>query len=608
MSGLKKKWPSYVLVINTFFVLLFLGFTFFTINNLKLIEALTGGVEFVNDVEVSLDALDNPLYISSGSQADSVELGGTDFEVYGVPESIPFELKTDTHRIFSVSPQDGSADFSLSTLNIAHPGYLSQWTMGTANTIDYILGVGSQEEAYFIERDGSEIEESPQFATSESELVFNSTGDGTYVVESTEGGVVFTEDTILDLEGLEVTVFIAQGSKAGYLRISDTELEVYGIPEGEFFKLKTEEHTVLNVSPVIDTADFSISSSNIDSLGYLNEWYGDSSDSTDFIVGASQANFYYTVLRNGTEIEGSPFLSDSEGDVSFNTYGVGTYNIGISHGVGDAHLRGYAWSDNIGWICFSSQDDPETDVDYGVNLEEGGVLSGYAWSDNVGWISFTEDDLVGCPEGECSAKIENNELIGWAKVLSNDEWISLSGEVNGEEYGPYLVGEDFHDWAWGDTTLGWISFNCLNNNECTTSDYKVWISGLQVVSPTVRTNPATDIDPEGTATLNGTLLGMGGYDEATVWFEWGETDTLGSETLEEEREVLTEVGSFTHEISVVLDETYYFRAVAENEEGMFYGNILGFTVAERSGDIIITFGDFYKGIEISADGKIEIID
>lgn len=576
-------------------------------------EALVGGVEFSDDVELGLGGLDVPVYISGGSEADSVEIDGTELDVFGAPEEEVFEIKTDTHRMLSIFPYESSADFSLSSTNISYAGYLSQWTMGTPNPINYVLGVQEEGEIYFIQRDGSDIEESPQLSDAQEEISFDATGDGTYTITGEGEGVTFTEDVILDLEGLDVTVYIAEGSRAGYLTVGETTLDVYGIPEGEFFKLKTDEHTVLSLEPAESSADFSITSDDIDSAGFISEWYADS-DTTEFTAGTFHNDFYYTVSRNEEEIENSPFLSyeseDGGYEISFNASGVGTYNIHESHELGEAYLRGWAWSDNIGWVCFSSQDDPEAETTYGVNLEEDNELSGYAWSDNLGWISFNESDLVGCPEEPCIAKLESNELVGWGKVLSNDEWISLSGDIgeNGDEYGVELIGSDFHGYAWGDETIGWLSFNCENENECEESDYKVWLSGLEVVTPTVRTNPASNIDPAGTAVLNGTLLDTGGHDETTVWFEWGTDSGLGESTPEEERKVLSEADSFSEQIEVELDESYYFRAVAENEEGLFHGNVLEFTVAEKEGQIIVEFGDFWKGIDISKEGLIEIVD
>ncbi len=126
------------------------------------------------------------------------------------------------------------------------------------------------------------------------------------------------------------------------------------------------------------------------------------------------------------------------------------------------NVWGWAWSENIGWISFSckNQDAPE---DYGVDINETtGIFSGYAWSENIGWISFNTTDLAGCPTGTCQAKLdfENNQVSGWAKVLSNNTWIRLRGT----NYGVFgIVGtQELGGWAWSDTDTGWVSFNRVN--------------------------------------------------------------------------------------------------------------------------------------------------
>ncbi len=90
------------------------------------------------------------------------------------------------------------------------------------------------------------------------------------------------------------------------------------------------------------------------------------------------------------------------------------------------NIRGFAWSENIGWISFNSMGcdiddngfidtdamvlgcggDNSTDqvFDYGVNADIDpispayGQLSGYAWSPNVGWITF-DKAVAGIPPG-----------------------------------------------------------------------------------------------------------------------------------------------------------------------------------------------------------------
>jgi type II secretory pathway pseudopilin PulG len=97
-----------------------------------------------------------------------------------------------------------------------------------------------------------------------------------------------------------------------------------------------------------------------------------------------------------------------------------------------------------------------------------GAFSGYAWSDNVGWIHFAPDGpYPDSPDNSVDLNTSTGEVTGWATVLSDDEWI-LFEDVD-------IIDNDFYGWAWGDKTLGWVSFNCENESECATSDYKVWM-------------------------------------------------------------------------------------------------------------------------------------
>ncbi|MDD5606791.1 MAG: hypothetical protein PHN37_02950 [Candidatus Pacebacteria bacterium] len=176
---------------------------------------------------------------------------------------------------------------------------------------------------------------------------------------------------------------------------------------------------------------------------------------------------------------------------------------------GDIPVRGYAWSDNIGWIQF----DPAFGGVF-VNKETK-EFNGYAWSDNIGWISF-EKDKIG---NDCRPLVEDckawvdNELIlgknlirGWARACSVFEnptecsgnlnsnrggwngWLSFSCydfSCGVSNYGVEMDENGYlHGWAWGGGnpanvgTVGWVSFNCENEDECGVSDYSVQIQGL----------------------------------------------------------------------------------------------------------------------------------
>ena len=157
------------------------------------------------------------------------------------------------------------------------------------------------------------------------------------------------------------------------------------------------------------------------------------------------------------------------------------------------NVFGYAWSENFGWVSFNCTNDGScATVNYGVNIDLGtGNFSGYAWSSNLGWISFNRSDTGDPPDqphktGAILADYNSGsgEVNGWAKILSlgDDGWIKLrkfSADI-GANYGVSIdqATGDFSGWAWNATStagigLGWLSFNCLNDSSCASSNYKV---------------------------------------------------------------------------------------------------------------------------------------
>jgi hypothetical protein len=160
-------------------------------------------------------------------------------------------------------------------------------------------------------------------------------------------------------------------------------------------------------------------------------------------------------------------------------------------GTGD-NVSGWAWSENVGWISFNCYNDYNGDgvledhcssSNYGVRIDPSTkVFSGYAWSENIGWITFNEAELSGCPVSPCRAWLgSDNKVYGWARALANgggwDGWISLRNDS--KNYGVWLdtstSPQEFRGWAWSDMVIGWISFNCKNQNSCSSSNYKVFL-------------------------------------------------------------------------------------------------------------------------------------
>lgn len=182
----------------------------------------------------------------------------------------------------------------------------------------------------------------------------------------------------------------------------------------------------------------------------------------------------------------------------------------IEAGAGQ-NVTGFAWSSNLGWISFNSNNCDADDSgfsnavpagcpsvitpisNYGVHITDNGatgIFSGYAWSSNVGWINFNPADLSSCPTApscqQASVDKITGQVSGWAKILNTNDWLRLRG--NGCNVSISKGTGDFYGWAWGGETIGWVSFNC-NQAEtgsiCPSANYKIHTSFDLNIKPTV---------------------------------------------------------------------------------------------------------------------------
>ena len=169
---------------------------------------------------------------------------------------------------------------------------------------------------------------------------------------------------------------------------------------------------------------------------------------------------------------------------------------------GGTPVTGWAWSQYLGWISFSSTNPGAGGGQaYGVSEDTNGNLSGYAWSSNLGWISF--DDVAGCPQSPCAPKINpgNGRASGWARACAAfanknacsgaldansggwDGWISLSGDAtDGSSYGIIQRTDGvWSGYAWGSDAIGAIA---VNGTGTYGSQNSVQISNPRVVNLT----------------------------------------------------------------------------------------------------------------------------
>jgi len=103
----------------------------------------------------------------------------------------------------------------------------------------------------------------------------------------------------------------------------------------------------------------------------------------------------------------------------------------------------------------------------------------------------------------------------------------------------------------------------------------------EITGPTVLTSSATNVATS-TVQLNGNLVSLGGASSADVWFQWGETDSYGSETASSTKDA---TGTFSVNLSdLTQGQTYHFRAMAENLSGIATGTDKSFITVIGCGE------------------------
>lgn len=146
------------------------------------------------------------------------------------------------------------------------------------------------------------------------------------------------------------------------------------------------------------------------------------------------------------------------------------------------NIRGWAWSENIGWVSFSCYNQGTcatnnygahaltlsdlSDPSFSSGYDEG-ALAGHAWSESVGWISFDRAETGNPPQDDpyptknYTARVESSGAVqGWGRAMSGigepwEGWIKFSGPT----YGVTLASGAFSGFAWGDEAIGWLSFS-----------------------------------------------------------------------------------------------------------------------------------------------------
>jgi len=135
--------------------------------------------------------------------------------------------------------------------------------------------------------------------------------------------VQFTANAIIDLTGLDTTLYALSGSECDSLTVSGPTLSV-DIPSGSSFTLGTASQNVLRLTPSGGKVTLTFSS-NYFSSGYVSQWTASSliaDTKVNFLVGVPERNADYLIKVDGQKL--AYFRSSDTKEVSF------TYSGGFS--------------------------------------------------------------------------------------------------------------------------------------------------------------------------------------------------------------------------------------------------------------------------------------
>ncbi|MEX2052394.1 MAG: hypothetical protein WD991_01705 [Candidatus Paceibacterota bacterium] len=182
----------------------------------------------------------------------------------------------------------------------------------------------------------------------------------------------------------------------------------------------------------------------------------------------------------------------------------------------------------------------------------------------------TPNPTVNISANPSNVPFNGSSVITWSS--NNAISCNATSGTNGWS-GLKATSGSFHTGALSNTTT--FGITCTNSAGASASDFTtVTVSGQTINNPTVFTQSATNISSN-SATLNGFVTG--GNSSVNAWFQWG---TNPSNLFASTNQNFYGSGStnFSAPIFNLSPNTiYYFRAVAQGQSGIIYGNILSFS-------------------------------
>ena len=153
------------------------------------------------------------------------------------------------------------------------------------------------------------------------------------------------------------------------------------------------------------------------------------------------------------------------------------WNTSIGDGAGANYeidaISGYIWGENVGWIHLGEgvpvpQASLQTGEDYGVGVDNDGMLYGFAWGENIGWINFGPFAGTTYQPRFRRGRLHGyawGENIGWVNLDDDQHFVQLTcpSDLNADGILDFFDVSHFINWyVSGSLRVDWTDDGELN--------------------------------------------------------------------------------------------------------------------------------------------------
>lgn len=285
----------------------------------------------------------------------------------------------------------------------------------------------------------------------------------------------------------------------------------------------------------------STNSTSCTATGGANSWAGTKATSGSFATGALTTNTTYTITCSDGSVSSSASSATVTVGSQTGSQASVTTNSASNTTISSATLNGLVNGNNLSTNAW---------FEYGTSSSFGYSTPQNSFGTGSSNYSYTISGLIPNTNYYFRAVAENSQ----GRVYGN--MFSFATSVDSNYCNSYYN-------------------NCYNGNYNNNGYYNGYYNNNYNNQPSVTTNSATNVS-DTSATLNGSISGNGLYTSA--WFAYGTNNSFGYTTPQ------SSYGSgytnYNYTISnLIPNTTYTFRAVAQNSQGIVYGNVFSFTTS-----------------------------